>query len=131
MRIPLGNSVIMALPAHFMHSEGNFQFWDPVSRILCSGDLGVYIGSSADASQTITSLAPHLPKMEAFHRRYMVSSKILRFWAQMARGLPIRMIMPQHGAPLAGPAVEEFIDWIGDLSCGVDNMTQANYAVPA
>ena len=131
MRIPLGNSVIVALPAHFMHSEGNFQFWDPVSRILFSGDLGVSIGSSADASQTITSLAPHLPKMEAFHRRYMMSSKILRFWAQMARGLPIRMIMPQHGAPLAGPAVEEFIDWIGDLSCGVDNMTQANYAVPA
>ena len=72
MRIPLGNSEIVALPAHFMHSEGNFQFWDPVSRILFSGDLGVSIGSSADAAQTITSLAPHLPKMEAFHRRYMV-----------------------------------------------------------
>ncbi|MFT5934683.1 MAG: flavorubredoxin [Hydrogenophaga sp.] len=114
-----------------MHSEGNFQFWDPVSRILFSGDLGVSIGSSADASQTITSLAPHLSKMEAFHRRHTVSSKILRLWTHTARSLPIRMIVPQHGAPLASPAVNEFIDWIGDLSCGVDNMTQANYAVPA
>ena len=131
MRIPLGNSKIVVLPAPFMHSEGNFQFWDPLSRILFSGDLGMSIGSSADTSQTITSLAPHLPKMEAFHRRYMVSSKILRFWVQMARSLPIRMIVPQHGAPLAGPAVKEFIDWIGDLIYGVDNMTQANYAVPA
>ena len=131
MRIPLGNSEIVALPAHFMHSEGNFQFWDPVSRILFSGDLGVSMGSSADAAQTITSLAPHLPKMEAFHRRYMVSNKVLRLWANMARTLPIHMIVPQHGAPLAGPAVGEFIAWIGDLSCGVDHLTQANYTVPA
>ncbi|MDO8275148.1 MAG: MBL fold metallo-hydrolase, partial [Serpentinimonas sp.] len=29
MRIPLGRGEIVALPAHFMHAEGNFQFWDP------------------------------------------------------------------------------------------------------
>ena len=131
MRIKLGRSEIVALPAHFMHAEGNFQFWDPVSKILFSGDLGVSLGTSADASQPITSLAPHLHRMEGFHRRYMVSQKILRLWANMVRQLPVRMIVPQHGAPLAGDAVKEFIDWIGDLSCGVDNVTQANYAIPA
>ncbi|MDT4867665.1 hypothetical protein FQZ97_1025890 [compost metagenome] len=131
MRIPLGSSELVALPAHFMHSEGNFQFWDPVSRILFSGDLGVSIGTSADAAKPITSLAPHIPKMEAFHRRYMVSSKVLRLWANMARTLPIDMIVPQHGAPLAGAAVGEFINWISDLSCGIDYVTQANYTVPA
>ena len=131
MRIPLGRSEIIALPAHFMHSEGNFQFWDPVSRILFSGDLGVSIGTSSDASKTITSLAPHLARMEAFHRRYMVSQKVLKLWANMARTLPIQMIVPQHGAPLAGAAVKEFIDWIETLPCGVDHLTQANYTVPA
>lgn len=131
MRIPLGRSEIVALPAHFMHSEGNFQFWDPVSRILFSGDLGVSIGTSSDASKTITSLAPHLARMEAFHRRYMVSQKVLKLWANMARTLPIQMIVPQHGAPLAGAAVKEFIDWIETLPCGVDHLTQANYTVPA
>ncbi|MDP2416864.1 MAG: MBL fold metallo-hydrolase [Hydrogenophaga sp.] len=130
MRIPLGNSEIVAIPAHFMHSEGNFQFWDPVSRILFSGDLGVSIGTSADASKPITSLAEHIPKMAAFHRRYMVSNKVLRLWANMARTLPIHMIVPQHGAPMAGPAVKEFIDWIGTVDCGVDNLSQANYTVP-
>ena len=45
-RIALGESELVALPAHFMHSEGNFQFWDPVSRILFSGDLGVSIGKA-------------------------------------------------------------------------------------
>lgn len=131
MRIPLGRSEIIALPAHFMHSEGNFQFWDPVSRILFSGDLGVSIGTSEDASKPITSLAPHLPRMEAFHRRYMVSQKVLKLWANMARTLPIQMIVPQHGAPMAGGAVKEFIDWIETVSCGVDYLTQANYTVPA
>ena len=131
MRIPLGGMEMLALPAHFMHSEGNFQFWDPVSRILFSGDLGVSIGSSADAARPVTSLAGHIPKMEGFHRRYMVSAKVLRLWANMARTLPIRMIVPQHGAPLAGAAVGEFIDWVSDFSCGVDHLTQAHYAVPA
>lgn len=131
MRIKLGRSEIIALPAHFMHAEGNFQFWDPVSRILFSGDLGVSLGTSKDASAPITSLAPHLARMEAFHRRYMVSQKILRLWANMVRDLPIKMIVPQHGAPLTGDAVKEFIGWIGDLTCGIDNVTQANYTIPA
>lgn len=130
MRIELGSSHLIAVPGHFMHSEGNFQFWDPVSRILFSGDLGVSMGTSADAAKPVTSLAGHIPKMEGFHRRYMVSNKILRLWANMARTLPINMIVPQHGAPLAGAAVGEFIDWVSDLSCGVDHMTQANYTIP-
>lgn len=56
---------------------------------------------------------------------------MLRLWANMARTLPIDMIVPQHGAPLAGAAVGEFINWINDLSCGIDYVTQANYTVPA
>jgi flavorubredoxin len=41
MRIRIGRHDLIALPAHFMHAEGNFQFYDPVSKILFSGDLGV------------------------------------------------------------------------------------------
>jgi len=128
-RIPVGASELVALPAHFMHSEGNFQFWDPASGILFSGDLGVSVG--VDPRKTITSLAPHVARMEAFHRRYMVSAKILRLWAAMVRPLPIRMIVPQHGAPLAGAAVREFIDWADGFSCGIDLLSQSDYAVPA
>lgn len=131
MRIALGDTTLVALPAHFMHSEGNFQFWDPVSRILFSGDLAVSLLKAADAAQPVTSLAAHIPKMEAFHRRYMVSSKVLRLWAHMARQLPIDMIVPQHGAPLKGAAVGEFIDWVQTLSCGIDDLSQAHYTVPA
>jgi flavorubredoxin len=129
MRIRIGRTDLWALPAHFMHAEGNFQFWDPVSRILFSGDLGVSLGG--DPRQPITSLAKHLPTMEPFHRRYMVSNKILKLWARMVKDLPIEMIVPQHGALLKGAAVGEFIAWVQTLDCGIDRMAERDYAVPA
>jgi len=128
-RFRVGRGELWALPAHFMHAEGNFQFWDPVSRILFSGDLGVSLGG--DPQRPITSLKQHLPSMEPFHRRYMVSGKILRFWARMVKDLPIATMVPQHGAPLRGAAIAEFIDWVQTLDCGVDLMSERDYTLPA
>ena len=68
--------------------------------------------------------------MAPFHRRYMVSNKVLRLWARMVSPLPIAMIVPQHGAPLTGPAVREFIDWVQSLQCGVDLMNERHYSLP-
>lgn len=130
MRIPIGRSELIALPAHFLHAEGNFQFYDPVSRILFSGDLGASMLAPADAERPVTSLAGHVRHMEGFHRRYMVSNKVLRLWARMVRTLPIDMIVPQHGAPMAGAAVKEFIAWAEGLACGVDLVNESTYAVP-
>ncbi|MDE2369239.1 MAG: FprA family A-type flavoprotein [Burkholderiales bacterium] len=128
LKIPVGRDSLWALPAHFLHAEGNFQFWDPVSRILFSGDLGVSLGG--DPTQPIESLAAALPRMEPFHRRYMASGRILKLWARMARQLPIAMIVPQHGAPLSGAAVGEFIAWVETLDCGIDLMTEQHYQLP-
>jgi flavorubredoxin len=131
MRIQVGKMQLLALPAHFLHAEGNFQFYDPVSRILFSGDLGVSLLSGKQSAQPVSSLAPLLPSMTAFHQRYMVSNKILRLWADMVSTLDIAMIAPQHGAPLTGAAIGEFIAWVRELPCGIDLMEQRNYRVPA
>ncbi|WOB06654.1 MBL fold metallo-hydrolase [Piscinibacter gummiphilus] len=131
MRVPVGRSELVALPAHFLHSEGNFQFYDPVSRILFSGDLGASMGTGAQAQEFVTRLADHVPRMEGFHRRYMVSNKVMRHWAQMVRSLDIDMIVPQHGSPMRGPAVREFIEWAERLECGIDLLTSKDYRVPA
>lgn len=130
-RLPLGNSELWLLPAHFMHSEGNFHFYDPVSRILFTGDLGVSMMSGAEAATPITDLKAHIPKMEGFHRRYMVSNKILRLWVRMARQLDISMLVPQHGAPIQGKkAIADFFDWIESLMCGVDLFDDRAYQLP-
>ncbi len=129
-RLPLGHGELVLLPAHFLHSEGNFHFYDPVSRILFTGDLAVSMTSGTEARRPVTDLAPHIARMEAFHRRYMVSGKILRLWTRMARQLDISMLVPQHGAPLAGAAVGDFFDWIEDLPCGIDLLGPEAYQVP-
>jgi len=61
----------------------------------------------------------------------MVSNKICRLWAKMARSLDIEMIVPQHGARFVGKEmVGRFIDWVEQLECGVDLMTEKNYRAP-
>ena len=126
----LGSCRLQILPAHFLHSEGNLQVYDPVSRILFSGDLGASMVSARSASTFVDDLEPHIPSMAGFHRRYMVSNKVCRFWAAMVRELDIEMIVPQHGAPLRGAAVGQFIDWIEQLECGVDMMSPSHYRLP-
>jgi len=128
--VTLGRCRLLVLPAHFLHAEGNLQLYDSTSRILFSGDLGASLVSPSKATEVVRELAPHLPHMAEFHRRYMNSNRACRLWAAMARRLPIEMIVPQHGAPLAGAAVAQFIDWIETLACGVDLMSEADYQVP-
>lgn len=129
-KLELGDSHIWMLPAHFMHSEGNFHFYDPVSKILFTGDLGVSLMSGERAQTPITDLKDHIALMEGFHRRYMVSNKILRMWVRMARQLDISMLVPQHGAPMKGAAIAQFMDWIETLSCGIDLFDDRVYQIP-
>jgi flavorubredoxin len=132
MSLQLGNSIIKAIPAHFMHSEGNFQFYDPVSKILFSGDMGASIVSDDEAKLSVDDFKSHIKHIEAFHRRYMVSNKICRFWVNMVRQMDVESIVPQHGKAFKGKKmVNQFLDWIEHLPCGIDLMTQDNYRVPA
>lgn len=109
---------LVVLPAHFLHSEGNFQVYDPVSKILYSGDLGASLGAEY---WEVTDFDAHLRYMEGFHRRYMASNKVMKSWADMVRGLDIEIIAPQHGAYFKGKdMVGRFIDWCAELQCGID-----------
>ena len=132
MAIPLGQSHLLAVPAHFLHSEGNFQFYDPVSRILFSGDLGASMVHANVAAKPVEDFDAHLPLMAPFHRRYMSGNRVCRLWAQMVRGLDIEWIVPQHGQAFHGKAmVNRFIDWVETLDCGIDLMTPEVFRLPA
>lgn len=132
LKIPLGQCKILALPAHFMHAEGNFQFYDPIAKILFTGDLGTSLVPHDKASEAITDFDRHTHYMEGFHQRYIVSGKVCRYWANMVRQLDIEQIVPQHGCRFVGkPAVNRFIEWVETLTCGVDLMQQENYRIPA
>jgi len=128
-RIALGDCDLLALPAHFLHSVGNFSFFDPVSRILFSGDVGASLVHDVEY-RAVTDFAAHVPSMEGFHRRYMASRKVARLWAEMVRSLQPEMIVPQHGLPMAGAAVPAFLDWLSALECGIDRLDASHYRVP-
>ncbi len=126
--IDLGGINLYILPAHFLHSPGNFQVYDPVSKILFSGDAGASVGQ--DYMET-DSLKDHIKYMEGFHKRYMASNKACRLWADMVSSLDIEIIAPQHGAIMVGKkVVREFINWMRELRCGVDLFSEENFKVP-
>lgn len=118
MMLDLGGVRLSVLPAHFLHSPGNFQVYDPVAKILYSGDLGASLGQDY---RFVTDFDAHLACVVGFHQRYMASNVVMRAWAAMVRRLDIEMVAPQHGAVFKGKAmVARFIDWCEGLSCGVD-----------
>lgn len=81
-----------------------------------------------DADMPVEDFDSHIPTMRGFHQRYMVSNKVTRFWADAVRQLDVEMIVPQHRKSFVGKAmINRFLDWIGNLPCGVDLLTQDNY----
>jgi len=116
------------VPAHFLHSVGNFQLYDPLSKILFSGDMGA---SMLDDSGPVADFATHVPSMLGFHRRYMASNKACRLWAAMVRGMDVEMIVPQHGRPFMGrEMISAFLYWIENLECGLDLLGPEDYQLP-
>ena len=116
--IELGESKLVFVPAHYIHSAGNFQVYDPVAKILYSGDLGASLGQPYNM---VEDFDRHIQYMEAFHKRYMPNTKALKIWAQMARSLDIDIIAPQHGAVFPNKEMSvRFIDWVDSLTCTID-----------
>lgn len=124
----LGRCTLKAVPAHFLHSVGNFQLFDPLSKILFSGDMGA---SMLEDAGPVEDFVAHVPSMLGFHRRYMASNKACRLWAAMVRDMDVEMIVPQHGRPFVGrEVISAFLYWIENLECGLDLLGPEDYQLP-
>lgn len=119
-KIPFGDGHVELLPAHFLHSPGNFSLYDSKSKILFSGDIGAAVVEPSAVYKEIDSFEDHLPHLESFHTRYMASNIVCRAWVENVSKLPISMIAPQHGAVFKDDSVEKFLNWFRDLKCGSD-----------
>ncbi|MGY0504951.1 oxygen-binding di-iron domain-containing protein [Luteimonas sp. e5] len=128
--IALGNCVLHALPAHFLHSVGNFSFYDPLSRILFSGDIGSSMVDTETPYAPVTDFQAHTEKMRGFHQRYMASTRVARLWVNMVRDLDPVMIVPQHGLPMDQNTIPQFLEWLANLPCGIDIMDEETFRLP-
>lgn len=116
---------LQLVPAHFLHSEGHINVYDPASKILFSGDIGAAMLPTDKNYVFVDDFAAHLPYIEGFHRRYMCSNRAARIWVDRVSKLDLDMIAPQHGPIYRGKAVAEFLAWFKELQCGVDLMVES------
>ena len=89
------------------------------------------MGDITQVDQPVENFEQHIKKMAGFHRRYMSSNKVCRYWVNMIRNLDIEWIIPQHGRSFKGKAmIEQFLKWVEELQCGIDLVTQKTYQIP-
>lgn len=117
MNLKLGDHCFQLIPAHYLHSSGNFHLFDPVSKILFSGDVGAAL-LPLEADLYVDDFAAHIPYMEKFHQRWMPSNSAKEVWLARVRKLGVKMICPQHGAIFTENNVNNFFDWFDNLEVG-------------
>lgn len=119
MPIALGNLQLEAVPAHYLHSSGNFHLYDRKARILFSGDVGAALLPPGTDGLFVDDFDAHIRHAEAFHRRWMGSNEAKRDWCERVSALSIDLLCPQHGAIYRGGDVQRFINWFDELRVGV------------
>ncbi len=106
------------IPAHYLHSSGNFNVYDPKAKILMSGDIGAAL--EPDGSPLfVEDFDQHVSKMKLFHQRWMPSNKAKNDWVKRIRKLDVDMMCPQHGRIFKGDDVKKFLDWFEALEVGI------------
>lgn len=119
MPFTLGRATLQAVPAHYLHSSGNFHLYDPRAKILFSGDVGAALLPSAADGLFVTDFDRHIRHAEGFHRRWMGSNDAKRRWCERVSRMDIDLLCPQHGAIYQGADVGRFIDWFAELEVGL------------
>nr|WP_314860039.1 MBL fold metallo-hydrolase [uncultured Undibacterium sp.] len=116
--IQLGRLRLRAVPAHYLHSSGNFNLYDPAAKILFSGDIGAALLPPGEDDLFVKDFDRHIRHAEGFHRRWMGSNEAKLDWCRRVQDLEIDMLCPQHGAIYQGADVMRFVNWFSDLQVG-------------
>lgn len=119
MDILVGGQRLQAIPAHYLHSSGNFHLYDPKAKILFSGDVGAALLPADESGLFVENFDRHIRHAEGFHRRWMGSERAKRDWCSRVSAMEIDMLCPQHGAIYQGEDVKRFIAWFSGLEVGV------------
>jgi len=118
--IDLSGYKVELVPAHYLHSSGNFNIYDPQAKVLMSGDIGAAL-EGVEAPLFVEDFEEHIPKMEGFHRRWMPSNSAKNDWIERVRRLDIDYMAPQHGRIFTGDNITKFLDWFEQLEVGLLN----------
>jgi flavorubredoxin len=115
--IKMDSVELQLIPAHYLHSPGNFHVYDPEAKILMSGDVGAAL-EPPGAPLFVDKFETHTEKMRYFHQRWMPSNRAKSAWIDRVRSLDIDIMAPQHGRLFKGDDVKRFLDWFDALQVG-------------
>jgi flavorubredoxin len=119
-KLKFADEYLKFVPAHFLHSPGNFSLYDSKSKIVFSGDIGAAVVTSPDAYKKVSDFDEHKEHLKGFHKRYMGSQKLCSAWVAKIEELDVNMIAPQHGLVFEEEDVKLFLEWLKELQCGSD-----------
>jgi len=119
MEISLAGLALQAIPAHYLHSSGNFHLYDKTAKVLFSGDVGAALLPAGSDGLFVEDFSAHIRHAEGFHRRWMGSNEAKRRWCERVAQMDIDLLCPQHGAIYRGPDVQRFINWFDELTVGI------------
>lgn len=117
-RIELNTVELELIPAHYLHSSGNFHIYDAKAKILFSGDVGAAL-EPPGSDLFVDNFDLHQDKMRYFHQRWMPSEIAKKDWLNRVRKLDIQLMVPQHGRMFKGDDIQRFFDWFEKLEVGI------------
>ncbi|QLI81785.1 MBL fold metallo-hydrolase [Chitinibacter fontanus] len=116
--LSLGAATLQIIPAHYLHSSGNFHVYDPSCKLLFTGDIGAALLPPGMDQLFVENFDSHIRFAEGFHKRWMGSNTAKKNWINRVRQLDIELLCPQHGSIYRGEDVKRFIDWFDELQVG-------------
>ena len=120
----IGGRRLEFIPAHYLHSSGNFHLYDPEAKVLFSGDVGAALlppghGAWVDRrDKSGRAFEEHITKAKYFHECWMPSNAAKKDWINRVCKLEIDYLCPQHGAIYSGDNVQRFFEWFDGLNVG-------------
>ena len=80
--ISLEGLILQAVPAHYLHSSGNFNLYDKIAKVMFSGDVGAALLPVGETGLFVEDFDRHIRHAEGFHRRWMGSNEAKRRWCE-------------------------------------------------
>jgi len=89
MDVYIKDLICTAIPAHYLHSSGNFHLYDSQAKILFSGDIGAATLPAEHNSIFVNDFDKHITYAEGFHKRWMGSNSAKDQWCRRVSELDI------------------------------------------
>lgn len=112
--------VLEFVPTPYCHFVGAMAVYDRSSGLLFTGDL--FGGLNPPGNLSLYATEDHWDGIRTFHQIYMPFNQPVRAAIDAIRRLSPypKAIVPQHGAILTGPIMEEFLNRLYELPMGFD-----------